>query len=405
MPLSFRIGLVAAVAVLGGVRMRRSIRAAFRPEMKRSPHVFSWRRYYHLAITWGLAVFCVPFALAIAMPEQARSLSAALDKTCTGGPSVVATGATLDLEHVALTADEISALQQSYERRAAEAQAAYAETRRTHDSEVTTAWISLAGSCTLIAAVMAAASLFTRIRKPLAMAAVALLGICVSGTAIVLSARTATVLSGMLDAARTIGEYAGTKAVRADQAAWLVGPAVVIGQPSEIAECEPGFLYYRASDAAVPERPAPRAGFELGELSIEPAPEDQMHVVLPSARLGPQGRETMIREEETIMVLGFVDDGKMQARPGYPIVVSPADQRRVFDRLSQDLLGAPERRSLYAALLQVVFCAAAAWFITLLLASATEKIIGRFGGSGEDGASGEDTKHPSITQVLRYGGW
>ena len=103
--------------------------------------------------------------------------------------------------------------------------------------------------------------------------------------------------------------------------------------------------------------------------------------------------------------MGFVSDGAVLPKEGYPIVLAPASARGTIRRLSQILFGAPRRRDLYTAMLQVSSAAFAAWFLSLVLGAATEAVAARLAASraGRIAADG-DGAHPSITQLLRYGG-
>jgi hypothetical protein len=125
------------------------------------------------------------------------------------------------------------------------------------------------------------------------------------------------------------------------------------------------------------------APFRLGEVLVPGAGRDVLRVARPRVRLGPRGRELFIRADEDVMVLGFVVAGSIVPDPAYPAVVAPGDAPRVLEKVSSDLLGTARARTLYVALLQVLFGAGLAWSIALLLASGTEYLLCRRGGGCE----------------------
>jgi hypothetical protein len=189
--------------------------------------------------------------------------------------------------------------------------------------------------------------------------------------------------------------------VHASQARHLVGPARLVGTPMEVAKAVPGYLFYLGPADGPEDATAPWAGFHLGPIRIAPAARGTMRVVLPFARLAAQGRELYLSSEENVMVLGVVVDGVVTPRPGHPVLVASADERRVFGMLARELFGAARTRSLLMALLQVLFAAVAAWSLSLVLAFLAEPLVGRLSGEGEVRLPAGGAL-PSITQMLRY---
>ena len=109
-------------------------------------------------------------------------------------------------------------------------------------------------------------------------------------------------------------------------------------------------------------------------------------------------------KDEQIMVLGFVEDGRIVARDEYPAIVAPACRPRAIEVLKKGLLGSVHRQSLYAAMMQVAFGASMLWFLSLLGAMATEKIISRTTRSRNGSGTANGDARQSITQQLRYDG-
>jgi hypothetical protein len=407
MPSSFRIGLIATVLVLSAVRMLKSFRNLRHGPPSQEAGSFSWRRWYYLATLWGVVFFCAPFVLAVALPSEARRVSAAIDAFFVESrirPDVSPAGPDPG-RPVTLSDEEAAALMGSQHAGAQEAEKALRDAQRLADRERSEGWAWLAGAGAAAALLIAIASLLCRRRMPATMSAAAFAGLLLSGGAFAFAGIVSTRISGAPSARRSIEEYARARPIGADQATKLVGPIRLIGRPSDVVDGTQGYLYFSAPGQDPEDVRAPWSGFKVGPVRVAPAERADLLIILPSARLGRAGRELMISAEEDVMVMGYLKDGELSARPGLPIVVAPAGARRVFDRLSQELFGAAKRRSLCTAMLQVAFGAAAAWFLTLLVATVSELTARRIGRQPIDLSRLEDTdKHPSITQMLRYGG-
>ena len=404
MPTEFRIGLIATVLVLATVRMRKSLRIVGRSIAQGDHLRFSWSRWFHLSIAWALVFFCLPFATAVAFPDPARELSVAVDRYIGGEESAdylpeVGSGRA---KHVTFTSDQLMKLEISFQDRTREALAAYESSRRELDEDAFVGWYTLGIAGGSLVVLLLLSSFFARLRKPGAMVAASFAGLVASVVALTLTVSVATKISGVLDEARTVSDYAAADLVSADQAAWLAGPSLVTGRPTNITDASPGFLYHHSPSEPALSPPPPWRGFELGPLTVGPAKQGELHIMKPSVRLTAEGREILIRDSEDVVVMGFVADGAILPRDGYPIVVAPASARGTIRRLSQILFGAPQRRDLSTAMLQVACAAFAAWFLSLLLGALTELIAARLASSRAETAIANGG-HPSITQLLRYG--
>jgi hypothetical protein len=202
-----------------------------------------------------------------------------------------------------------------------------------------------------------------------------------SGAGFAFSGPAASRLSGALQARRAIEEYSSRPAVPGDGAAGLVGPVRLVGRPEPRAPGAP-YLFLSSPDSREGSGAlTPAVGpFRLGGVLVPGAGTDVLRVARPRVRLGPRGREFFIRADEDVMVLGFVVAGSIVPHPAYPAVVAPGDAPRVLEGISSDLLGTARARTLYVALLQVLFGAGLAWSMALLLASGTEYLLCRRGG-------------------------
>jgi hypothetical protein len=404
MPTEFRIGLIATVLVLATVRMRKSLRIVGRSVAQGEHLRFAWSRWYHLSIAWALIFFCLPFAAAVAFPDSARELSVAIDRYLGDehGASHVSDVSSIRTRRVTYSPDEIMKLEISHQDRTQKASEAYLAKCRARDENALGSWGTIGALGGTLGVLLLLASFLARMRRPGAMVAASIVGLGVSFFALNMTVSVATGISGVLDEAQTVQEYADGEIVAAEQATWLAGPARVVGRPSKITGATEGFLYFHSPSGSKSPPEAPWKGFELGPLTVGPAERGQLHIMKPSVRLTPTGREILIRDDEDVVVMGFVADGTILPRDGYPIIIAPASARGTIRRLSHILFGAPRRRTLYMAMLQVASVGFAAWFLSLLLGALSERIAARFARSRAQDVIG-DNAHPSITQLLRYG--
>jgi len=374
MPLSFQAGLFLTVLVLAGVRFRKSLAAVRYCSASSAVGEFNWQRWFHLAVLWGVVVFCLPFLAGLAAPDSARRASLAVDR---------ATGAQEEL----LVRGRPSRWRGVGDRDAA----ARLDTIRVESALARRRTLgALAGAGLAAMTLAVAVSVAARRRRPLALSMAAAGGLAVSAAAFALSGRAASRLSGALDAARAIADYASASVVPAAETSGLAGPVVAWGRPTEAPQGRPGYLYLRDDGG---ERVSPCAGFSLGPLAVAPMDAGSLVVVRPHVRLAEGGRETFIRTDEDVLVMGFLVGGKLTAADPYPVVIAPAQAHpagtsAIFEELADGLAGRKDLRSRELAALHVVAGSFAAYFATLILASATEFVLLRRRRSEPDAAPG-----------------
>jgi hypothetical protein len=405
MPLPFRVGLIATVLVLAAVRMWKSLRFVRRSCGCGDTRSFRWGRWYHLVIVWALALFCIPFCGAIAFPDRAHAVSVAIDEWFAGGeprPAEETPPASADV--VSFAQDEMMKLEISHRDRTQQAEDEYTAWREAVASRKLAGWVSIGVGLFVVFGLVALASVLARLRKPVPTALVAAVDLLVSVAALAASGRVATQISRVPEEREAVARYASQTLVRSSDAAWLAGPSRIVGVPTEIVDAVPGYLVFVEPGQAPSDVGAPWAGFTLGKLIVGPAPHGEMIVFRPAARAAPDGHEAAIRDTDETVVMGYAAYGRIVPRPGYPIVIMPADARRATAALQRVLFGAAPKRALHTAMLQLLFATAAAWSIALVLAAACETLLGRFARPLPIvGGPLVSTKGPSITQILRDG--
>jgi hypothetical protein len=430
MPFSFQWGLFSAVLILAGVRFERSLRkvvrsartsgerrppsgpaprpgpteaeqgAAPKAEAVRSPAAFRWDRWHELAILWALILFCAPFLWGVAAPGTMTRASSAVDRALGGdlaGDPPAAPDARA-LRPSLLGQKERSRLERTLHERTAEARRRLEEGARAGALSMRLVSAGIVGAGILCAAAAFVCSRLRLAHRAAAMAAAASCGLAVAASAFAWSGPASSRLSGALKAAECIAEYGQAPPVWAEDAPLLAGPVRVFGRPEP--ERPSGSRYLHLSESGAPARSAgsdedqvsPREGFRVGPVEVAPSPllrgrgilaslasgralPDGLVVASPHVRLAAGGRELFIRSDEVVVVMGFLLDGKVAPWPGYPVIVAPAAGEGLFRRLSADLLGRRDLRARHLAKLQIAFGALAAWFLALLLATATERAL------------------------------
>ncbi|MHC4198839.1 MAG: hypothetical protein ACYSU0_02540 [Planctomycetota bacterium] len=377
---------------------------------------FNWERWYHLAVLWGLVLFCGPFLFGLAAPGRMREASLALDTRIAGGPPVPDLASLRERVESAQSAGRFTGLTpQVFRVILAEALAsgALAEELEVFAElsarEVRKAWLMLLAGGAAVAAAGIASGLAARRRSVWATWTFAAAGVVAACGAFALAGPVATRLSGALAAREAIKAYASTLTVPAGKAGGLSGPVRLVGRPSPGALSGAGpapgalsgagarYFYYRGPGEGG-EGSAVYAGFRLGAVTVAACSPSDCRVVRPHVRLGSAGREHFIGAEENVVVMGVLRDGVLRPRRGYPLVVAPAgeaaypapggaralaaspDERRwmrqVMEAVADDLAGTGARRARWLALLQAAFGSALAWSMALLAASATERLLG-----------------------------
>lgn len=405
MPLVFQVGLFCTVLVLGGVRFLRSLREARRlssaptaaagpplpgsdaardaPRPPARPHTGDGQvpraagaprrgvgreRWLHLAILWGVILFCVPFLAALALPSHAARLSAAIDSGLGGGPPVPETPPAFAADRAADGPATPGDAVPPDER--------LATARRARRGEMRSGLVMVIACSCAAAAAGLAAGVARKLRRPGLMIAGTLAGLAACGAGTIVAGPAASRLSGALQARRAVEEYASSAVIPAAGAALVGGPVRLVGEPEAFVPAEP-YLYFRRPGRGDDPAGRVRAPFRLGGVRVEDAGPALLRAVRPRARLGPEGRELFIRADEEVLVMGFVRDGRLVPDAAYPAVVAPGGARRLLEEISSDLLGTAPARGRWAALLHVLFGAGMAWSVTVLLASATEYVLVR----------------------------
>jgi hypothetical protein len=253
-----------------------------------------------------------------------------------------------------------------------------ASARRARKSEMRVGLV-LVLSCVGAVAVAGIAAGAARTRRhPKLMVAATIAGLLASATGFALSTPMANRLSGALQARRTIEEYSSLLAERADGmgvTGVIEGPVKLVGRP-ELRAPGKQYLFLSRPDSGEEGAQAPGVEpFGMAGVLVPSAGADVLRVARPRVRLGPKGRERFIRADEDVMVLGFAVAGVLVPGPAYPTVVAPGDAPRVLESIAADLLGTARPRALYVALLQILFASGLAWSMTILLASATERLL------------------------------
>ena len=370
---------------------------------------FNWERWYHLAVLWGLALFCGPFLFGLAAPGRMRELSLALDSRIAGGPPVpdLASPRVRGEPGPSAGRTDFAGELERFAARSA---------RRTR-----MAWAMLLASGAAVAAAGLASGLAARRRSPWATWAFATVGAVAACAGFALAGPIASRLSGAIAAREAIEAYASAPAVPAGKADRLAGPVRLVGRPLPGALSGAGpapgarsgvkHFYFRApggEGGGGGAGSAVYAGFRLGGVAVAACSPWECRVVRPHVRLGTAGREYFIGADENVVVMGFLRDGILRPRPGYPLVVAPAGaaetkgaaapgtgvrgpgearplsaspgergwMRKVMEALAADLAGTGAPRSRWLALLQAAFGSALAWSMALLAASATERLLG-----------------------------
>jgi len=368
MPLVFQAGLFCTVLVMGGVRLLKSLRGVKR--LPGGPGGLSGvgrERWLHLAIIYGVALFCGPFLLALAMPSRAARMSASLDAAFGGGAPVP------ELHAHASTVTAIEPAAGASESAGPTATDRLAAAQRARRSEMRVGLVivlSCAGAA--VAAAFAAGAARTR-RRPDLMTAATFAALVASGAGFALAGPAASRLSGALQARRAVEGYAAVQRVPADG----TGPVRLVGRPDPLASGGAYIFLCRPDSDEGDARVAAVESFRLAGTSVPAGGGRVVRVARPRVRLGGRGRERFIRADEDVTVFGFAVAGTIVPDLAFPAVVAPADAPRVLEKMSADLLGAARPRALLVALLQVLFASGTAWAMALLLASATEHLLAR----------------------------
>jgi hypothetical protein len=408
MPIPFQIGLFLTVLVLAGVRFERSLREVARlgrprrllarPAIDReSSEAYGWGRWYHLVLLWGIVLFCVPLLLGIAFPGKIIVASKAVDIALTGGlePTAVEADATTGWDVPPLGAEEIRHLERGLDEQTARAKEDVARESERTGRTVRNALLGFAAALAMTLSLAAAATVARRAHRPDVMTGLAGAALAVSAAGFCLAGPISSRLSAVGRARRAVHAYATARVVRAEDARLFAGPVKLVGRPGAVVGAEPGYLYFkggggRDEDAATGSRAldahgtaaAPYAGFRVGEVAVAPATPEDLRVAFPHVRLGQDGREVFIRDDEDVLVIGYMLSGKVAPRPGYPVIVAPAGaaslgRHGVPRTLGAGLLGAERKRTRYLVMLQLVFGALAAWFLTVVCSACTEYLVAR----------------------------
>ena len=418
MPVPFQIGLFLTVLVLAAVRFERSLREVLRSGAaahhdvrsrfaqpldetggkgrtsppREPPGTFNLGRWYHLAILWGLLFFCVPFLLAVAFPGRIMDVSKAADRALTGGVEGPAfdTAAPVDWEAPPLaarlsspkSAEERRELEGSLDERTARARAELARTSEETALGLRRGVIGLGLALGVSLALGTALAVARRTRSPLLMTALGAVAFIGSAAGFAFAGPISSRLSAVERASRVIESYAAARTVRAEEAGLFAGPVKVVGRPSSVVGAESGYLYLKRPGEPGEGPASPHAGFRVGGVVVPPTGPGDLHVVLPHVRLGPRGREFFIREDEDVLAVGFVLSRGLAPRPGYPVIVAPVGaasigKQGVFQAIAADLFGAERRHARYLVLLQLLFGALAAWFMTTFCSACSEHAIAR----------------------------
>jgi len=396
MPLVFRAGLFCTVLVLGGVRLLKSLRGARRRQwapvraagkpggakatrvagrLPVSVRTQTGERWLHIAMVWGVVLFCGPFLVGLAVPGPMARLSARLSVSARGQASLgsgLVGGTPGGNVRSGLTPPAREAIG-STGLVAPQERLASARARRRKDLRVGLAIVLACAGVALAAGL--AAGLARKRRRPGLMTAATLAGLVASGAGFALSGHVAGRLSGSRQARRTIDEYASAVVKTPDGEDVIEGPVRLVGRPEPRTPGKTYLFLDRPDSGDANVRREATEPFTVVGVSVSGAGADVMRVARPHVRLGPEGRERFIRADEEVMVLGYAVGGRLVSDPAYPTVVAPADAPRVIERVSADLLGTAGPRARYVALLQVLFAAGLAWSRTVLLASATEYLL------------------------------
>jgi hypothetical protein len=367
MPVVFQVGLFCTVLVIGGVRLLSSIRVVTRlPAGSGAPSGIGRERWMHLAVVWGVVLFCGTFLLALAMPSRAARVSVSLDSALGGGAPVPGLPERSDAVPAAQGASGAA------EPRANDRLAAARDARRSEMRVGLVIVVSCAGGA--IAAVFGA-GVAQRRRRPRLMVGATFAGLVVSVAGFVLSGPAASRLSGSLQARRAIESYAVAEEVYAGVAASPAGPVKLLGRPEPLASGN-AYIFLARPDSSDGRTPLSAIeSFQLAGMSVPARGPDVLRIARPRVRLGARGRERFIRADEDVMVFGFAAAGSIVPDPAFPAVVAPGDAPRVLQEISADLLGTARPRALLVALLQVAFASGAGWAMALLLSSATEHLL------------------------------
>jgi hypothetical protein len=402
MPFSFQLGLFSTVLVLAGVRLLRSLREVMRPGSSRANGArgparaaapareagpaaasrLALSRWRHLAILWGIALFCLPFLVGVALPGRMAELSAGIDSALGGGPPrpEIRTGgrAIEGVRH--LTQGELEGLERSFQERTRRAELDLEAASRDAARARVWVWAALAAAGAATAAAGIAGGVFRARGRPRLMSAAAAVGLAVAVGAFALSGPAASRLSGAAEAARAIESLAAAPVFRAEDAGHVTGPVRLVGGPTATSPEGREYLYLTGSgeDAGGGAR-ASRVAFRLGPVLVAPSPDGAVTVLNPHARLGEDGAEAYVEADEDLVVLGYLLDGCLAPRGGYPVALSPAGAKGLEKALGSDILGTTRARRVLVAFLQIVFAAAAAWFVTVVMATLTEVAASRLG--------------------------
>ncbi len=430
MPIPFQIGLFLTALVLAAVRFERSLREVLRaggqrrapgenaaarldgepgrklkgdlsgepgtkPNSRQPPGAFNWRRWYHLAVLWGIVLLCVPFLLAVAFPGRIIGASRAADRWLTGGvrPPTIVVDAPGVWDVPPLTERERAELERSFEGRTSRAREELARSSEETERAARAGVAGLVAAAAVLVALGTAAALARRSRRPWLMTALGGAAFLGSAVAFVFAGPISSRLAAVERARRVIEAYSAARAVRTEDARFLAGPVKIVGRPTGMNPAEAGYLYlrrprergrsgrggYRAHEADVI-LASSCAGFRMGDIIVPPAGPAELRVVLPHVRLGQGGREVFIREDEDVLVVGYMLSASIAPWPGRPVIVAPASPesfggRGVFRTVAADLLGAERRYVRRLVPLQLLFGALAAWFGGVFCSAACEHVL------------------------------